>query len=104
MELKRAWVHGYTRLRCNTHKGRTSIFTEEERILIPPMIKNNIEKYTLAGDFENAKARVLMRGWPTEVTWGETRSLSATRGLSNARYLDFEVFKVDITVAYLNTR
>ena len=36
--------------------------TEEERRLILPMMKNYIEKYTPAGDFEKAKARVLVRG------------------------------------------
>ena len=35
--------------------------TEEERRLIVPMMKNYIEKYTSAGDFEKAKARVLVR-------------------------------------------
>ena len=36
--------------------------TEEERRLILPMMKKYIEKYTPAGDFEKAKARVLVRG------------------------------------------
>ena len=36
--------------------------TEEERRLILPMMKNYIKKYTPAGDFEKAKARVLVRG------------------------------------------
>ena len=35
--------------------------TEEERRLTLPMMKNYIEKYTPAGDFEKVKARVLVR-------------------------------------------
>ena len=46
--------------------------SEEERKLILPMMKNYIEKYTPAGDFEKAKARVLVRG-DLQKSIGETQ-------------------------------
>ena len=81
--------------------------TEEERKLILPMMKNYIEKYTPAGDFEKAKARVLVRG-DLQKMIGETQGpVSRTESIfiiiSIAIYHDLEVFKIDITAAYLNT-
>ena len=81
--------------------------TEEERRLILPMMKNYIEKYTPAGDFEKAKARVLVRG-DLQKMIGETQGpVSRTESIfiiiSIATYHDLEVLKIDITAAYLNT-
>ena len=81
--------------------------TEEERKLILPMMKNYIEKYTPAGDFEKAKARVLVRG-DLQKMIGETQGpVSRTESIfiliSIAIYHDLEVFKIDIAAAYLNT-
>ena len=81
--------------------------TEEERRLILPMMKNYIEKYTPAGDFEKAKARVLVRG-DLQKSIGETQGpVSRTESIliliSIAIYHDLEVYKIDITAAYLNT-
>ena len=75
--------------------------------LILPMMKNYIEKYTPAGDFEKAKARVLVRG-DLQKSIGETQGpVSRTESIliliSTAIYHNLEVFKIDITAAYLNT-
>ena len=71
------------------------------------MMKNYIEKYTPAGDFEKAKARVLVRGDLRKMV-GETQGpVSHTESIfiiiSTAIYCDLEVFKMNITAAYLNT-
>ena len=71
------------------------------------MMKNYIEKYTPAGDFEKAKARVLVRGDLRKMV-GETQGpVSHTESIfiiiSIAIYCDLEVFKMNITAAYLNT-
>ena len=42
------------------HRGLMENLTEEERKLILPLMKNYIEKYTSAGDFEKVKARMLV--------------------------------------------
>ena len=81
--------------------------SEEERKLILPMMKNYIEKYTPAGDFEKVKARVLVRG-DLQTSIGETqgpvcRTESIFIVISIAIYQDLEVFEIDITAAYLNT-
>ena len=70
-------------------------------------MKNYIEKYTPAGDFEKAKALVLVRG-DLQKMIGETQGpVSRTESIfiiiSIAIYRDLEVFKIDITAAYLNT-
>ena len=66
--------------------------TEEERKLILPMMKNYSEKHTPAGDFERAKARVLVRGDLQEMI-GETQGLTAARSLS---FLSFRLRSIKI--------
>ena len=44
------------------HGEHMENLTADERRLVLPMMKNYIEKYTPAGDFEKSKVRVLVRG------------------------------------------
>ena len=81
--------------------------TPEERKLVLPMMKNYIEKYSPSGEFEKSKVRVLVRGDLQNVI-GETqgpvcRIESIFILISIAAYYDLEVFKIDITSAFLNT-
>ena len=82
-------------------------FTPEERKLVLPMMKNYLEKYSPSGEFEKSKVRVLVRGDLQNVI-GETqgpvcRIESIFILISIAAYYDLEVFKIDITSAFLNT-
>ena len=79
----------------------------EERKLILPMMKNYVEKYSPSGDFEKAKVRVLVRG-DLQDTIGETQGpVSRVESIfvliSIAVLHNYEIFKIDITSAYLNT-
>ena len=82
--------------------------TEEERKLVLPMMKNYIiEKYSTSGDFEKAKVRDLVRGDLQNVI-GETQGpVCRVESIfilnSIAVFHDLEVFKIDITSAFLNT-
>lgn len=81
--------------------------TEEERSLVLPMMKNYAEKYFPSGEFEKSKARVLVRG-DKQTIIGETegpvsRVESIFILISIAAHRDYEIFKIDITSAYLNT-
>ena len=81
--------------------------TPEQRTLILPMMKNYIEKYYPSGEFEKSKVRVLVRGDLQQLI-GETqgpvtRTESIFILISIAIYHDLELFKIDITAAYLNT-
>ena len=81
--------------------------TSEQRKLVLPMMKNYIEKYLPSGEFEKSKVRVLVRGDLQEIV-GETqgpvtRTESIFILISIAVYRDLEIFKIDITAAYLNT-
>ena len=89
------------------HGEKIENLSPEERKLILPMMKNYIEKYSPSGDFEKAKVRVLVRGDLQNVI-GETqgpvcRVESIFILISFAVHYDLEVFKIDITAAYLNT-
>ena len=71
------------------------------------MMKNYIEKYHPSGEFDKSKVRVLVRGDLQNVI-GETqgpvcRIESIFILISIAAYYDLEVFKIDITSAFLNT-
>ena len=71
------------------------------------MMQHYIEKYSPSGDFEKAKVRVLVRGDLQNVI-GETqgpvcRVESIFILTSIAVFHDLEVFKIDITSAFLNT-
>ena len=71
------------------------------------MMKNYIEKYLPSGEFDKSKVRVLVRGDLQHLT-GETegpvtRVESIFILTSNAAYRDLEIFKIDVTSAYLNT-
>ena len=81
--------------------------TSEQRKLNLPMTKNYIEKYYPSGEFEKLKVRVLVRGDLQQLI-GETqgpvtRTESIFILISIAIYHDLELFKIDITAAYLNT-
>ena len=81
--------------------------TSEQRKLILPMMKNYIEKYLPSGEFDKSKVRVLVRGDLQHLT-GETegpvtRVESIFILTSIAAYRDLEIFKIDVTSAYLNT-
>ena len=81
--------------------------TPEEHKLVLPMMKNYAEKYYPSGEFEKAKVRVLVRG-DLQDAIGETqgpvcRVESIFILISIAAYRDYEIFKIDITSAYLNT-
>ena len=81
--------------------------TPEQRKLILPMMKNYIEKYLPSGEFDKSKVRVLVRGDLQHIT-GETegpvtRVESIFILTSIAAYRDLEIFKIDVTSAYLNT-
>ena len=71
------------------------------------MMKNYIEKYTPAGDFEKSKVRVLVRGdlqdFVGETQGPVTRVESIFIIISIAILHDLEIFKIDITSAFLNT-
>ena len=71
------------------------------------MMKNYIEKYTPAGDFEKSKVRVLVRGdlqdFVGETQGPVTRVESIFIIISIALLHDLEIFKIDITSAFLNT-
>ena len=71
------------------------------------MMKNYIEKYLPSGEFEKSKVRVLVRGDLQDLvgkTQGPvTRTESIFILISIAIQRDVEIFKIDITVAYLNT-
>ena len=71
------------------------------------MMKNYIEKYSPSGDFKKAKVRVLVRR-DLQNVFGETqgpvcRVESIFILISFAVHYDLEIFKIDITAAYLNT-
>ena len=71
------------------------------------MMKNYVEKYSPSGDFEKAKVRVLVRG-DLQDTIGETQGpVSRVESIfvliSIAVLHNYEIFKIDITSAYLNT-
>ena len=81
--------------------------TSEQRKLMLPMMKNYIEKYLPSGEFDKSKVRVLVRGDLQHLT-GETegpviREESIFILTSIAAYRDLEIFKIDVTSAYLNT-
>ena len=81
--------------------------TPEQRKLTFPMMKNYIEKYYPSGEFETSKVRVLVRGDLQQLI-GETqgpvtRTESIYILISIAIYHALELFKIDITAAYLNT-
>ncbi len=70
-------------------------------------MKNYIEKYAPSGEFEKSKVRVLVRGDLQDFV-GETqgpviRVESIFIVVSIAIFHDLEIFKIDITSAYLNT-
>ena len=70
-------------------------------------MKNYIEKYLPSGEFDKSKVRVLVRGDLQQIT-GETegpvtRVESIFILTSIAAYRDLEIFKIDVTSAYLNT-
>ena len=71
------------------------------------MMKNYVEKYAPSGEFEKSKVRVLVRGDLQHVI-GETegpvtRVESIFILISIAVYRELDIFKIDITAAYLNT-
>ena len=71
------------------------------------MMKNYVEKYAPSGEFEKSKVRVLVRGDLQHVI-GETegpvtRVESTFILISIAVYRELDIFKIDITAAYLNT-
>ena len=71
------------------------------------MMKNYIKKYAPSGEFDKSKVRVLVRGDLQHVV-GETegpvaRVESIFILISVAVYHELEIFKIDITTAYLNT-
>ena len=79
----------------------------DERKLVLPMMKNYNEKYTPAGDLEKSKVRVLVRGDLQDFV-GETQGPvtiveSIFIIISIAIFHDLEIFKIDITSAFLNT-
>ena len=81
--------------------------TQEQRNLILPMMKNYIDKYRPDGSFEKSKVRVLVRG-DLQFVIGETegpvaRIESLLIIICIAVVKNLEVFKVDITAAYMNT-
>ena len=89
------------------HGKKSEDLTPEQRALVLPMMKNYIEKYSPSGDFEKAKVRVLVRG-DLQQAIGETegpvcRVESIFILVSVAAYQDLEIYKIDITAAYLNT-
>ena len=79
----------------------------DERKLVLPMMKNYIKKYAPAGDFEKFKVRVLVRGdlqdFVGETQGPVTRVESILIIISIAILHDLEIFKIDITSAFLNT-
>ena len=81
--------------------------TRAQQDLILPMMKNYIDKFHPDGSYDKAKVRVLVRG-DLQVEVGETegpvaRIESLLILICIAVALDLEVFKVDITSAYMNT-
>jgi hypothetical protein len=81
--------------------------TLEQKMLILPIMKNYVEKFTPDNVFEKSKVRVLIRG-DLQTKIGENegpvcRFESILIVLSIAGYLELEVFKVDISSAYMNT-
>ena len=81
--------------------------TPEEKKLILPMMKNYVEKFSPDNVFEKSKVRVLVRG-DLQTVVGEQegpvcRFESLSIVLSIAAYKDLEVFKIDVTAAYMNT-
>ena len=79
----------------------------DEGKLVLPMMKNYIEKCTPAGDFKKSKVRVLVRGdlqdFVGETQGPVTRVESIFIIISIAILHDLEIFKIDITSAFLNT-
>ncbi len=89
------------------HGEHIENLSADERKLILPMMKNYIEKYAPSGEFEKSKVRVLVRGDVQDFV-GETqgpviRVESIFIVVSIAIFHDLEIFKIDITSAYLNT-
>ena len=89
------------------HGEHMENLTADERRSVLHMMKSYIEKYTPAGDFEKSKVRVLVRGDLQDFV-GETQGpVSRVESIfiiiSIAILKGLEVFKIDITSAYLNT-
>ena len=89
------------------HGEHIENLSADARKLILPMMKNYIEKYAPSGEFEKSKVRVLVRGDVQDFV-GETqgpviRVESIFIVVSIAIFHDLEIFKIDITSAYLNT-
>jgi len=81
--------------------------TPEQIGLIIPMMKNYVDKYKPDGSYDKAKVRVLMRG-DLQHEIGETegpvaRIESLFILICIAVHLELEVFKADISSAYMNT-
>lgn len=81
--------------------------TQEQKALVLPMMKNYVEKYHPDSTFDKSKVRVLIRGDLQEEI-GERegpvcRVESIMILLCIAANRDLEVFKVDISSAYMNT-
>ena len=89
------------------HGEHIENLSPDERKLILPMMKNYIEKYAPSGEFEKSKVRVLVRGdlqdFVGETQGPVTRVESIFIVVSIAIFHDLEIFKIDITSAYLNT-
>ena len=75
--------------------------SSDEKKLVLPMMKNYIEKYTPAGDFEKSKVRVLVNVGETQGP--VTRVESTFIIISIAILHDLEIFKIEISSAFLNT-
>ena len=89
------------------HPVHLKDLTPEQRKLILPMMKSYVEKYHPDSTFDKSKVRVLVRG-DLQRFIGESegpvcRFESILLLLSLAAHLDLEVFKVDISAAYMNT-
>jgi hypothetical protein len=89
------------------HGVKEEDLTKDQIKLILPIMKNYIEKYKPSGEFEKSKVRVLMRG-DLQYDIGETegpvaRIESILMIMVVAIQNDWEIFKIDITSAYMNT-
>ena len=81
--------------------------TPEQHKLLHPMTKHYIEKNYPSAAFDNLKVRVVVRGDLQQLIGKSQGSVTRTEKffilILIAIYHDLELFKIDITAAYLNT-
>ena len=89
------------------HPVHKESLTEDQKKMILPMMKNYVEKFHPDSTFDKRKVRVLVRG-DLQRAIGESegpvcRFESILLILSIAAQLDLDIFKVDVSAAYMNT-